>query len=118
MRVNGTLSDWKTVKLGVPQGSIILGPILFLIYVNDINQCDTSANFLKFADDTTILTTGSTLKGAANNMNSVLAKVNIWFKQNKLNLNPSKTRCMIFNAKPEETELITIDNAIIESGDT
>ena len=68
----------------------------------------------KFADDTTILTTGSTLEEAANNMNSVLAKVNIWFKQNKLNLNPSKTRCMIFNAKTEETELISIDNTIIE----
>ena len=47
-------------------------------------------------------------------MNSVLAKVNIWFKQNKLNLYPSKTRCMIFNAKTEETNLITIDNTIIE----
>ena len=74
--VNGTLSDWQKVKLGVPQGSI-LGPIPFLIYVNDINHCDDSADFKKFADDTTILTTGSTLQEAANNMNSVLAKVNI-----------------------------------------
>ena len=54
--MNGTLSDWQKVKLGVPQGSI-LGPILFLIYVNDINNCDASADFKKFADDTTILTT-------------------------------------------------------------
>ena len=98
--VNGTLSDWQTVKLGVPQGSI-LGPILFLIYVNDINNCDNTADFKKFADDTTILTTGDSLQEAANNMNSVLAKVNVWFKQNKLNLNPNKTRCMIFNAKTE-----------------
>ena len=111
--VNDTLSDWQTVKLGVPQGSI-LGPILFLIYVNDINNCDRTADFMKFADDTTILTTGITLQEAGNNMNSVLAKVNIWFKQNKLNLNPSKTRCMIFNAKTEETNLIAIDNTIID----
>ena len=111
--VNGTISDWQTVKLGVPQGSI-LGPILFLIYVNDINNCETAADFKKFADDTTILTTGASLQEAANNMNTVLAKVNIWFKQNKLNLNPSKTRCMIFNAKTEETNLITIDNTTIE----
>ena len=111
--VNGTLSDWQTVKLVVPQG-LILGPILFLIYIIDINQCDASADFKKFADDTTILTTGRTLEDAAKNMNLVLVKVNIWFKQNKLNMNPSKTRCMIFNAKTEETELISIDNTIIE----
>ena len=76
--VNGTLSDWQTVKLGVPQGSI-LGPILFLIYVNDINNCDNTADFKKFADDTTILTTGSTLQEAANNMNSV-------YGSNRINL--------------------------------
>ena len=111
--MNGTLSDWQKVKLGVPQGSI-LGPILFLIYVNDIKNCDNSADFKKFADDTTILTTGSTLQEAASNMNSVLAKVNIWFKQNKLNLNLSKTQCILFNAKTEEEKLITIENTIIE----
>ena len=69
--VNGTISDWQTVKLGVPQGSI-LGPILFLIYVNDINNCDTAADFKKFADDTTILTTGASLQEAANNILSCL----------------------------------------------
>ena len=79
------------------------------------NNCDNSADFKKFADDTTIiLTIGRTLQEAASKMNSVLAKVNIWFKQNKLKLYPSKTRCMIFNAKTEEENLITIDNTVIE----
>ena len=58
--MEGTTSDWIDVKLGVPQGSI-LGPILFLIYVNDINNSDHNASFTKFADDTTILTSGKTL---------------------------------------------------------
>ena len=60
----------------------------------------------KFADHTRILTTGSALEEAANN--TALAK------QNKLNLNPSNTRCMIFNTKTKETELISIDNTIVE----
>ena len=53
--IDGTQSDWLDVELGVPQGSI-LGPILFLIYVNDINNADKEASYTKFADDTTITT--------------------------------------------------------------
>ena len=58
--VNGTVSEMKDMLLGVPQGSI-LGPILFLIYVNDINNSDSRCTFTKFADDTTMLTTGESL---------------------------------------------------------
>ena len=50
--LEGTISSTVDMQLGVPQGSI-LGPILFLIYVNDINNCDSTATFTKFADDTT-----------------------------------------------------------------
>ena len=105
--LDGEVSDWVDVKLGVPQGSI-LGPILFLIYVNDINNCNEHADYAKFADDTTILTSGSTLEGATARMNKSLERVDLWFKRNKLNLNPSKTRYMIFNSKSEETKLVKI----------
>ena len=67
-------SDWIDVKLGVPQGSI-LGPILFLVYVNDINNSDHNASFTKFADDTTILTSGKTLHEAVENMNKSITNV-------------------------------------------
>ena len=67
----GTMSQELDVKLGVPQGSI-LGPILFLIYVNDISNSIRSARFIKFADDTTILTSAPTLSEAADKMNEEL----------------------------------------------
>ena len=75
--IDGTQSDWLDIQLGVPQGSI-LGPILFLIYVNDINQC-CSAKFTKFADDTTIITSAPTVEEAALKMNDALHHANNWF---------------------------------------
>ena len=111
--LEGTISSTVDMQLGVPQGSI-LGPILFLIYVNDINNCDSTATFTKFADDTTILTSGSTVQSAVARMNKSLGNLNLWFQRNKLNLNPSKTRYMIFNTKSEENELVKINNQFID----
>ena len=116
--LEGDISSWIDVKLGVPQGSI-LGPILFLIYVNDINNSCDNATFVKFADDTTILTNGQTLEEATERMNLAVENVDKWFKANKLNLNPSKTRYMIFNCKTTESNLVKIGNEYIERvGDT
>ena len=69
--IDGEKSDWLDVKLGVPQGSI-LGPILFLIYMNDINKCDQTVQFTKFADDTTILCSGKSLDIAVEIMTNAL----------------------------------------------
>ena len=77
------------VRLGVLQGSI-LGPILFLLFVNDINKCDNPVNFTKFAGDTTVLVSAKTLGEAAKTMKKALTNVNLSFQRNKLNLNPSK----------------------------
>ena len=110
--LDGETSPWLDVKLGVPQGSI-LGPILFLIFVNDINNCNEHAEYTKFADDTTILTSGSTLESAVARMNKSLERADLWFKRNKLNLNPSKTRYMLFNSKSEETQLVKIGNCLL-----
>ena len=111
--INGKLSQHLDVELGVPQGSI-LSPVLFLIYVNDINNSCSDANFVKFADDTTNLTSGASLQEALEKMNESLTKVDSWFKKNKLNLNPGKTRYMIFNCNTEDTKLVRINDTFIE----
>ena len=113
INLDGELSETIPMKLGVPQGSI-LGLILFLIYVNDINKSNQDAMYTKFADDTTVLTSGNTLEEAVSKMNQTLSDIGTWFKRNKLCLNPSKTRCMIFNHKTEVTNLVKIGDKYIE----
>ena len=97
---NGTKSDMQRVICGVPQGSI-LGPILFLIYINDlIVSCKNSVPFL-FADDTNLFTSGKNLNDIARQMNEELASICIWLKVNKLSLNVKKTHFMVFNPKKD-----------------
>ena len=111
--LNGTVSHQLDMKLGVPQGSILCS-ILFLLYVNNINNCDTRAKFVKFADDTTVITSAPTLQEAIWKMNQTMEKVFKWFQSNKPNLNPSKTRYIIFNSKGNsETNHIRINGETI-----
>ena len=74
--VNGKVSGQEDMLIGVPQG-LISGPILFLIYVTDINRASTICDFTKFADDTTLFTTGSSLREATSRMNNSLEEVEL-----------------------------------------
>ena len=74
----------------------------------------STTEFVKFADDTTIITTGASLQEAADKMNASLNRVAKWFLCNKLNLNPSKTRYIIFNANTNSTDLIRIADEKLE----
>jgi hypothetical protein len=78
-----------TVLLGVPQGSI-LGPILFLLYINDLPLCSLLKDFL-FADDTTLLKPGPDLPELVNSVNEEFHKVCTYFSRNRLALQPQKT---------------------------
>lgn len=94
-----TLSHALPIKLGVPQGSI-LGPLLFLLYINDILQSDSSAHFTLFADDTTILVGARTEEEVIRRAGEVVGNVVRWFRANKLILNGTKTSYLLFNPKP------------------
>ena len=102
-------SHHQKISTGVPHGSI-LGPLLFLIYVNDRHNSSKLFQFILFADDTTFLAK----KGMNNNLiNRELCKISIWFKVNKLSLNVPKSKCILFHQprnKIIEPEIIITGN--------
>ncbi len=109
-------SSKLTVKCGVPQGSI-LGPLLFLIHINDITKVSNILNIIMFADDTNLFLSDTNLANLINTANFEVNKISTWFKANKLSLNISKTNYIIFRTKYKSIENcdgIKIDNIKLE----
>lgn len=92
---DGIRSDFLQVECGVPQGSI-MGPLLFLIYINDLDKALTVARLALYADDTNIFLSGYELQDMEMTFNAELARLHDWFKTNRLSLNTSKTHAMLF----------------------
>ena len=97
-------SSTRELETGVPQGSN-LGPLLFLIYVNDIHTVSNKLNFILYADDTTLTSPLCSFTHDAQNdvshvssqINSELLKISDWLKVNKFSLNLDNTKYMIFH---------------------
>ena len=96
--VNNTSSAICNVSIGVPQGSI-LGPLLFLVYINDLPKSSDLLSFYQFADDTSIFYSSNNLADTVSVLNMELTKVSDWLKANKLSLNIAKTKCIYFEKK-------------------
>ena len=93
----GVLSKIASVDSGVPQGSI-LGPMLFLVYVNDLPAA-MACDYPLYADDTVLLSPGKSVTDVEQNLNSQLEYVNKWLIQNKLSLHVGKTESILFATK-------------------
>ena len=109
--VDQTMSKTRTVKCGIPQGSN-LGPLLFLLYINDLPNCLTSSSASMFADDTNISTNGKTNDELQERINVDLENIHQWLLANKLTLNKDKTEYMIIGSRQRISNLVLTDPKI------
>ena len=111
-KINNIFSDNLKTQYGVPQGSV-LGPLLFNIYINDINA-SVNCSFLNlFADDTLVVISDENLESALQKMNIELCKIQKYFNVNKLILNANKTKAMIITTPYKHTN-ININNVNLQ----
>ena len=88
--LNGQYSSWISIEAGVPQG-LILGLLLFLIYINDLSN-DLTTNVKLFADDTSLFSMVHNMNTSAINLNNYLNKIKNWAIQRKMNFNPDSNK--------------------------
>ena len=113
VQMGNTVSSEQTMTCGIPQGSS-LGPVLFLIYINDLPNCSNALTFRIFADDTNVFASARDLKILEKIVNSELKKVKIWCDVNRLSINFSKTNFMIIKSQKKKDDQVNIN---IESAD-
>ena len=101
VKVNNSFSDTSAIHSGVPQGSI-LGPLLFLIYINDIalsSKSSKSMNIDLYADDSTLYNADYSIESIERNLQFNLNEISSWCKINNMALHPLKSKCMLMSSK-------------------
>ena len=110
--INNTSSSFLRIECGVPQGSIF-GPILFILYINDLPRVSTKLKFLLYADDTNILYENTDANAIIKTINMEMQKIMEWFKSNKLHINVNKTVAMLLHTRQKR---VNIDENLIVIG--
>ena len=104
VNINNTESCLRRVMCGVPQGSV-LGPKLFILYLNDIFTVSDVLKIVTFADDTNLLCSGEDIEELLKTVEIELTKLKKWFDRNKLSLNEKKTKFMVFGGVPADFQI-------------
>ena len=110
VQIGDTKSSLLNINCGVPQGSV-LGPLLFLIYVNDIANCNPHGLIRLFADDTNVFIESNQIESLYIDAKQVLKYLDKWFRSNKLTLNIEKTNFIIFTT-PDRRKKLNIPNTL------
>jgi hypothetical protein len=112
--IDGKNSSSMPLRYGVPQGSI-LGPLLFIIYINDLPGISHIARFILYADDANIILTGTNVVEINHQLKHICSKLVKWVAANGLALNLKKTNYMIFaRQKVDLPEPLKVSNVVIE----
>ena len=112
--VGDALSSATKMPVGIPQGSL-LGPLLFLIYVNNLPDCHLASDIILCADDTVVHYSSKSVSDLEHHINADLRTVSEWFSRNLLTLNTSKCNFVIFGS-PQK--LNRIQNILVKAEDT
>ena len=116
VKIRGNSSDLLPVNCGVPQGST-LGPLLFLLNINDLPNVLQRSTPIVFADDTCVFLSGDVLDNTISVLKSEMQDLFIWLQTNKLSLNLKKTKSMLWSLSPTTktiNPLIVINDNYIE----
>lgn len=120
VEINGIKSEMEKVAVGVPQGSV-LGPLLFLFYINDLPCCLPEDNLVMFADDTSYLVSNNSLEVTKLNTQEIINSFSSWFLENRLFLNVSKTYFINFTPRISaitQSSLLRINGKSVEQVST
>lgn len=108
-KLNDTISVTSEVASGVPQGSV-LGPILYLIYINDIGSNNLFSNILMFADDSVLITSSTNIQTVCHQIEQDLNIISDYFTKLKLGLNAKKNKIMYFDRGFKRSSMLRTAN--------